>query len=185
MPRQPRIVVPGGLYHVTARGNRRQPVFADDLDRTNFLVIFATSLHRLSWICHGYCLMPNHVHLVLEVPNADLSAGMQAVESRYAERFNRRHGLDGHLFQGRFHASVVKSDWHFIELARYLALNPVKAGLCSAAAEWEWGSYQPYAGIAPVPEFLTVGRLLAFFGPDLRRARTAYRAFVLDGMRTF
>jgi REP-associated tyrosine transposase len=105
---------------------------------------------------------------------------MQALNSRYAEKFNRGRGLDGHLFQGRFHMVAVESDWHLLELCRYLALNPVRAGLCADPADWPWGSYKALAGLTPVPHFLTVERLLGHFASDRERAHEVFRSFVRD-----
>lgn len=178
--RPPRLATPNGIYHVTARGNRRQVIFEDDPDRSTFLTLLHQVIARRRWACHSYCLMPNHFHLVLQIPSADISAGMQALNSRYAQRFNRRYGVDGHLFQGRFHAVAVESDWHLLELARYLALNPVRVGLCGGPADWPWSSYQALIGRRPTPSFLTVDRLLGYFGPDLRSRREAFRMFVQD-----
>jgi hypothetical protein len=124
--------------------------------------------------------MPNHYHLVVETPNADLSLGMQHLNGAYAKAFNDQHGLDGHLFQGRFHAVVVESTWHLLELTRYLAVNPVTGGLCAHPADWPWGSYAAVIGGAPSSSFLAVEDLLRCFGPDPARARQALRAFVGD-----
>ena len=154
MARRLRITEPNGIYHVTARGNRRQVVFEDDRDRRTFLALLRQVVSRRGWTCHSYCLMPNHFHLVVQTPAADLSAGMQALNSRYAERFNRRHGLDGHLFQGRFHAVAVESDWHLLELARYVVLNPVRGGLSGGPADYPWSSYALSSGISPLQAFL-------------------------------
>jgi putative transposase len=180
VPRRPRLIAPDGIYHVTARGNRRQVIFEDDRDRRTFLSLLRRVVARRRWVCHAYCLMPNHVHLVLQTPMADLSAGIQALCGRYAEAFNRRYELDGHLFQGRFHAVAVESDWHLLELARYLALNPVKGGLCSAPADWPWSSYRALAGRQSAPGFLAVERLLGLFGTEPVRRCAAFRAFVQD-----
>lgn len=180
VPRRPRLLAPNGIYHVTARGNRRQMIFQDDRDRRTFLVFLRRVVARKGWLCHAYCLMPNHFHLVLQIRSSNLSVGMQALNSRYAERFNRRHELEGHLFQGRFHSVAVESDWHLLELARYLALNPVRGGLCAAPADWPWSSYRALAGLHPRPRFLTVERLLGYFGSDADSCREAFRVFVQD-----
>lgn len=182
MPRPPRIRVPNGIYHVTSRENRRQPIFLDDRDRRLFLELLAVlGVHR-RWRFLGYCLMPNHYHLVLRTPNADLSAGMHWLNGGYAQSFNFFHGLDGHVFQGRFHARLVESDPHLAELARYLALNPVKAGLVETARQWRWGSYPAIAAGRPSPRFVAVDALLGLFGPDPARARTSLVDFV-EGSR--
>jgi putative transposase len=180
MPRSPRAQVPNGIYHVTARGNRRQRIFLETDDHLHFLKLLGAIAHQRRWRCHGYCLMPNHYHLVVETPGADLSAGMQHLNGAYAKAFNERHGVDGHLFQGRFHAVLVESTWHLLEMARYLAINPVAGGLCVHPADWRWGSYAVVVGAAPPRSFVTVDDLLRLFGPDRTRARQALRAFVGD-----
>jgi putative transposase len=181
MPRPPRVAVPHGLYHVTARGNRRQSVFRDDGDRRVFLALVDEVVRRLAWRVHGYCLMQNHYHLVVETPGADLSAGMQRLNGRFAQWFNDRHELDGHLFQGRFHSVLIESDWHLVELSRYLALNPVRAGLCPSPRGWRWSSYRGVLGLDPPATFLDVRRVLNHFGRDLTRARDAFHNFVENG----
>jgi putative transposase len=127
--------------------------------------------------------MPNHYHLVVETANGDLSIGMHRLNSGYAHRFNDCHGLSGHLFQGRFHSVLVESDWHLLELSRYLALNPVRAGLCKSPLEWPWSSYAAVAGAASPPSFLAAERLLAHFGADRDWARRTLRWFVRDADR--
>ena len=178
MARPLRINVPNGIYHVTSRGNRRQPIFLDDPDRELFLGMVAALGVRRHWRCHGYCLMPNHYHLVIETPHADLSPGMQFLNGGYADHFNFRHGTDGHLFQGRFHAVLVESDPHLAELARYLALNPVRAGLAATARAWRWSSYPAIADGRSSPRFVDVQRVLGLFGRDVPRARRAFVRFV-------
>ncbi len=179
VPRRPRLILPRGTYHVTARGNRRQLIFRDDGDHYAFLELLASVSGDRGWRCHAFCLMPNHYHAVLETPNADLSAGIQHLNSRHAERFNRRHQLDGHLFQGRFHSVLVESEWHLIELSRYLSMNPVRAGLCREPDAWPWSSYRSVIGLNSAPPFLAVERVLDMFGRDPECARRNFHSFVL------
>jgi putative transposase len=127
--------------------------------------------------------MPNHYHAVIETPEENLSAGMQYVNSRYAEWFNRRFGVDGHLFQGRFYSVLVEGDAHLLELSRYLPLNPVRAGLCSRPIEWRWSSYRAVAGFASPPTFLDVERVLGLFARTPVRARGMFQKFVHDPLR--
>lgn len=180
MPRSSRLQIAGAIYHLTARGNRRQPIFQDDRDRTCFFGVLTDMIRRFSWRCHGYCLMPNHYHLLLETPGTDLSAGMQRLNGIYAQWFNDSHGLDGHLFQGRFHSLMVDGEAHLLELARYVVLNPVRARLCSHPSAWPWSSYRAMLGDSAQP-FLTTTWLLARFGSEPDRARDRYERFVLDG----
>ena len=184
MPRPLRALVPGGIYHVTARGNRRQGTYLDDQDHRLFLALFESVTRRLRWETYAYCLMPNHYHLVLMTPEPDLSQGIQLVNGVYAQWFNRRHGFSGHLFQGRFHSVFVTSDYHLLELSRYLAQNPVRAGLCGSPSDWPWSSCRAVLGLARAPGFLVVERVLEHFGTDPDRARRAFHNFVHDPVRT-
>jgi REP element-mobilizing transposase RayT len=161
------------------RGNRKQPIFLADGDHVLFLERCRKVFVRRSWIVHSYCLMPNHYHLVLETPSADLSAGMQEINGAYAQWFNRNHGFVGHVFQGRFKAVIVESDGHLLHLTRYIATNPSRAGLCSTPALWPWSSYTNLVSDAPGPLPFS-SKLISFFGQDEQRARVALRQFVED-----
>jgi putative transposase len=183
MPRRPRPQIAGGIFHLTSRGNRRQVIFTDDRDHERFLQILGRVVSSRRWRCHAYCLMPNHYHLLIETPEPDLSAGMHHLNGVFARWFNWRHQLDGHLFQSRFHATVVESSWHLLELSRYLVLNPVRAGLCSEPSAWRWSSYSALVGAVETPPFLTVEWLLGQFAPDAREARGRFEPFVLDAPR--
>ncbi len=180
MPRSLRLEVAGGIFHVTARGNRRQAIFLDLHDHLRFLTLLDELRRRRGWLGHGYCLLSNHYHLLVETPREDLSKGMQWLNGRYAQTFNVRHAFDGHLFQGRFYSGLVESDGHLLELTRYLALNPVRAGLCGQPAGWTWGSYRAIVGLEQSRRFLAPSRVLALFGRDLDSARNRFAAFVND-----
>jgi REP element-mobilizing transposase RayT len=170
------------VYHVFTRGNRKGAIVFDDLDRRRFLGIVADVVTRRRWNCIGYCLMTNHYHLLVETPDDDLSAGMHALNGHYAKAFNRRHGVSGHLFEKRFSAVPAESNWHLLELCRYVVLNPVDAGLCAHPREWPWSSYRACVGLARPEPFLDVERLLSLFGRDRARARRAFELFVEDGI---
>jgi putative transposase len=180
VPRRLRVIVPDGVYHVTGRGNRGQDVYLDNHDRRFFLEVFGMVAARLGWRCYTYCLLSNHYHLVVQTPNADLSEGMRVLNGEHAQWFNRRHSATGHLFQGRFHSVLVESDWHLLELVRYVALNPVRAGLCEDPAEWHWGSFRALAGNHPLPAFVAPDAVLGLFGRDPERARKLMSDFVTD-----
>ena len=179
MPRRPRVLVPGGLYHVFSRGNRRQQIHMDAIDRLWFLDRLEEVVVAFGWLLHAYCLMPNHYHLVLETPQPNLSAGMHRLNFLTAQSFNRRHDVDGHLFQGRFHSPLVTGEPHLVELSRYVVLNPVRAGLVRHPADWRWSSYRATVGLVARPPFLTLDTILGFFARDANSARAAYEAFVL------
>ena len=126
MARPLRLEFPHALYHVTARGNAQQDVYLDDDDRELFLCVLAEVIDRFRWICHAYCLMGNHYHLLIETPDANLSLGMRQLNGVYTQRFNRHHNRAGHLFQGRFKAILVERYSYLLELARYIVLNPLR-----------------------------------------------------------
>jgi REP element-mobilizing transposase RayT len=142
MPRTARIEVEGGIHHVTLRGNGGQLIFRDDGDRSFFLQELEVAARRYRWAWLAYCLMSNHCHLVIETPGRTLGLGMRQLAGRHAQTFNRRHGTYGHVFQGRYGSVLVDSDVHFAQLLRYVALNPVSAGLCTDPAEWRWSSHR-------------------------------------------
>jgi REP element-mobilizing transposase RayT len=180
MPRPPRLQFAGGLYNVGTRGVRRTRIYWNDEHYETFERILTEVVRRFRWLCHTHCLMPNHYHLVIETPEPNLSAGMQFLNGRYGQWFNHEHGLCGHVFERRFYSRVVDSTYHLLELARYIVLNPVRAGLCNEPGEWKWSSIRALVGEAPTPPFLTTGWLLGLFGDDLERAREAFRTFVRE-----
>lgn len=182
MARQLRIEYEGALHHVMSRGNDGIPIFRDDRDRELFLELLAEEVGRSHWIVHDYSLMGNHYHLAISTPECTLSTGMHRLLSRYARRFNRRHGRRGHLFEDRFKNVLVEEESHGLVLTRYIALNPVRAGLCERPEDWQWSSYAAHAGFVDKPVWLTTHTLLAEFGPTVDVAQQAYRAFVLAGM---
>ncbi|MGH3112167.1 MAG: transposase [Gaiellaceae bacterium] len=181
MPRPPRINVANGVYHVTARGNRKQPIYYEDGDFGLFLRLLDNVAARQGWRCDAFCLMTNPYHLVLRTPNPDLSSGMHRLNSAYAHWFNDLHGFDGHVFEKRFRAVPVESDWHMLELSRYVPLNPVRAGLCGDPAAWRWSSYNAMLGAGRPVRCLAVEDVLCYFGREPERAREAFRRFVGEG----
>jgi REP element-mobilizing transposase RayT len=161
MPRQPRAEEPGAIYHVYARGAARQDIFRDDLDRRRYLRLLSQAVRWRSWYCLSYCLMSNHVHLVLETPQPNLSAGMMRFHGDYAKYFNRRHSLSGHVFQGRYEAVRVRSDRQLWTAVAYVVNNPVAAGLCAGPDDWPWSSHTAIA-TATAPDWLADWRLLGY-----------------------
>jgi len=182
MARPLRLEYDGALYHVTSRGNAQQQIFSDDRDRHRFLEILGDVVSRYGWICHAYCLMSNHYHLLIETPQAHLSRGMQLLNGVYTQWFNRYHKRVGHLFQGRFKGILVEKDNYLLELARYIVLNPVRAKMVRKVCDWPWSSYTATAGEEQPPTFLTVEQILMQFDVDPVRAVRAYRQFVREGL---
>jgi putative transposase len=178
MARSPRIDVEGALHHVFDRGNRRQVICEDAIDYQFFLWLVERAVVKFEWLVHAYCVMPNHYHLLIETPKAGLSRGMQLLNGRYAQAFNAGRRLDGHLFQGRFGSVLVESEAHAIWLNRYLARNPVEAGLAASAAAWEWSSYGALRrGCAP--RWLAHDAVLKLFGEG-ESAAVEYERLILD-----
>ncbi len=145
MGRPYRTLIPGGIYHVTARGTGPIEIFRDDVDRRCFMRRLATVERRFAWIRQALCLMGTHYHLLVETPEPNLSAGIHQLNGLYALLFNRRHGRVGTLFQSRFHATLVESDEHLETAVQYIAANPVRAGLCAQPEDWPWSSFRPAA----------------------------------------
>jgi REP element-mobilizing transposase RayT len=183
MSRPARPLVAGAFYHVTARGNRRTAIFVDDRDHLIWLDKLGASCFKHGLICHSFCAMPNHFHLLLQTPRANLSSAMRELNGLYSQHFNRRHQMTGHLFQGRFHAVLLQKDQHFHELTRYLPLNPVRARLVERAEDWRWSSYPYLIGLAAAPAWLNIDETLRHHhGNDLAARITAFRAFVRAGV---
>jgi putative transposase len=178
MPRKPRPLVAGAVYHIFNRGVVKLPIFADDADRRNFLNRLADVVQRHSWRCLGYCLMGNHFHLVLQTPSPDLADGMRRLQSGYAQDFNWRNERAGHLFQSRYGASVLQTEEEVRRTIRYVALNPVRASLCAEPEEWRWSSHRAIAGGVVPPPYLAAERALRLFGDGDESARRTYAAFI-------
>src|ERR1700682_2543332 len=176
-----RVEYPGAVYHVSSRGHERSSIFRDDEDRKSFLKIFRTVAADQGWLVHAYCLIGNHYHLLLETRAANLSLGMRSLNSRYGQKFNRRHGRSGHVLEGRYKAILVQKESHLLELHRYVVLNPVRARLVRRPGEWPWSNYRATSGRSAVPPWLEVDWTLSQFGLRRGAAREAYRRFVLAG----
>ncbi len=183
MSRPARIAFPDALYHVTARGDRREAIYDDDADRRMFLSTLEQVVNRFNWVCHAWCLMDNHYHLLIQTPDGNLSSGMRQLNGVYTQANNRRHRRVGHLFQGRFKAILVDGDAYLLELTRYVVLNPVRAGMVSSPADWPWSSYRASAGLEPAAPWLAVDGLLAQFSERRGLAQTRYVQFVAEGIK--
>ena len=184
MPRRPRLDAPGLLQHAMARGIERRDIFADDADRTDFLRRIGAALEWSGAAVYAWCLIPNHVHLLVRSGRPGLSAVMQSVLGGYASRFNRRHRRSGHVFQNRFKSIVVEEDTYLLELVRYIHLNPVRANLVDAGARLDaylWSGHARVMGQV-ASGWQDVHFVLAQFAAPVEAARIAYRRFVSDGV---
>jgi len=182
MARPLRLEYAGALYHVTARGDRREDIFFRDEDRMEFLSVLGDVCKRFTWVIHAYCQMTNHYHLLVETVDGNLWRGMRQLNGVYTQRFNRRHGLVGHLFQGRYKGILVQKEAYLLELTRYVVLNPVRARMVADPAEWPWSSYRAVVGAAPLPDWLDAEWLLGQFGDERQQAIAAYQWFVMAGL---
>jgi len=179
MARPLRILFPGACYHVMSRGNARAAVFLDQRDYERFLEQLDVSFRRYGVVCYAFCLMPNHYHLVVVTPHANLSVAIKHLNGSYSQWWNFRHGRCGHVFQGRFKAQVVQRDRYLAAVCRYVVLNPVRAGLASHPRAWRWSSYRASAGIEPPPGFMDPSGIHGLLDADSRISPTlAYRLFV-------
>lgn len=179
MARRPRLQLPGAIYHVMSRGNRKATIFEDDEDRRQFLTLLEAIHQRYEVSCYAVCLMRNHYHLVVETPRVNLADAMAYVNGVYTQRSNRHHARSGHLLEGRYRAIIVQRLDYLRHVVRYVVLNPVRAGLVERAEQWQWNSHRATAGLAPAPSWLSTDWLPAAFGArSLRHARRRYCEFV-------
>ena len=183
MARPLRLEFPGAVYHVTSRGNARQAIFLDKDDRESFMEVLSSVAARFNWLCHAYCLMETHYHILVETPEGNLSRGMRQLNGVYTQVFNRRHTRVGHLFQGRYKGILVEKEAHLLALCRYVVLNPVRAGLVRRPAEWKWSSYRATGGEAKRSPVLEIDWVLSQFGRRREEAKREYRRYVLEGIQ--
>lgn len=180
MSRRRRTFYRGAIYHVVQRGNRRQAIYEDDSDRHLFLSLLEQTWRRYGFRYHAYCLMGNHYHLLVETPSLSLDKGMHWLNGVYATRFNTRHKVDGHVFQDRYWASLCETDEGIREVCRYIAANPLRAGLCKRAEDWRWSTAPVVLGLRPRPPHVTLDLVMALFDSHLgiEGARERFRELV-------
>ncbi len=181
MTRPLRIEISGALYIVSAQGNNNSPIFSDDQDKHLFLSILESVVEKYHWKCHAYCLMDSSYRLVIETPEANLSRGMRQLGGMYTQRYNTRHSLTGHLFQGRFSSIIVEKDLFFTKACREVMLAPVRRQIVNHPRAWHWSSYIDLLGIRQPPAFLSTD-IIAAFGENPVTARHAFTAFVMAGL---
>lgn len=182
MARPLRVEYPGALYHVMSRGNAHQDIFLDDIDRRAFLKNLGNCVETHNLLCHAYCLMGNHYHLLLETLDGNLSAAMRDINGIYTQKFNYRHKRVGHVLQGRYKAFVIEKDIYFLEVARYIVLNPVVSGLVNHPRLWRWSNYNATAGVLVAPKWLQTNWTLGLFFRKRKQARNKYQEFVKGGI---
>lgn len=182
MGRDPRIEEAGAIYHIGSKGNRGCRIYADDSEFGVFLRLLGRVTDRYAWICHSYCLMTNHYHLVVQLREGGLSDGMRELNGGFSRFTNARHGLEGHLFRNRFWSDPILDEARMFRTARYVVLNPVRAGLSEKPEDWPWSSYRACMGIDYAPPFLAVNQHLEHFGSDLAAARRTFSEFVQEGI---
>jgi len=181
MARKKRLHYPGAWYHVILRGNAGNDIFFDNQDRSRFFFLLQEGREKFKHRIHAYCLMTNHVHLVIQVGEISLSRIIQNVSFRYTRFINQRKKQTGHLFQGRYKALLLDVDTYLLELVRYIHNNPVRARMVKAPEEYRWSSHSAYLGSISVP-WLTTDLVLAQFSSTKDKAVELYRQFVLNGM---
>ncbi len=182
MVRPLRLQYPGAFYHITVRGNRRQDIFIDDFDRRHFLQVLAEIAFIRNIICYAYCLMGNHYHLEIETPDGNLADFMRDLNGIVSQDYNKRHEKTGHLFQGRYHSFLIEKETYLMQVARYVVLNPVRAGLVKKPEQWRWSSYRATLGEIESPSFLATDSLLKFFHHRRPQAQKNYRKWVIEGL---
>jgi REP element-mobilizing transposase RayT len=183
MARPLRIEYPGAFYHVMARGNEKKPIFYKSRDRQMFLDWLERAREKFGFWVHAYALLENHYHLYMETPQPNLSRILHYLNSGYTQWFNRVYTRVGHLFQGRYKALLVDRDAYSLELTRYIHLNPVTAGLCSAPESFPWSSYPAYLGLVRKPPFLRTDWILDQFGDSQIHALRAFETFTWEGLQ--
>lgn len=181
MARPLRLQLPDGLYHVTARGNRREAIYLGDPDRIAFDDLLGEVCERYNWVVHAACQMGNHYHLLVATPDGNLASGMRQLNGVYTRRFNARHARVGHLFQGRYGAVLVEKEAYLLEVARYVVLNPVRARMVRRPEDWPWSSYRASVGLVETPDWLDTDWILSQFGRARSVATRRFRRFVESG----
>jgi len=189
MPRKPRIQFDGATYHVMCRGDRQEDIFKDSSDCWIFLDTLGEVCDRCGWLIHAFVLMKNHYHLLIETPEANLVDGMRWFQGTYTQRFNTRHKLAGHLFQGRYKSLLVDGEGdYFPTVAIYIHLNPVR-GQCfdsvtGRLSDYPWSSHTGYLQPSCRPKWLIVDRVLSSLGfEDTPLGRSEYAAYMQQRVR--
>lgn len=182
MSRPVRIEFPGACYHVTSKGTKGRTVFEGKEDKAVFLNVLENVIRRFGWLLHSYVLMDDHYHLVVEVPEANLSKGMRQLNGVYTQHFNRKHDEEGPIFQGRFKSVLFEKKEYLLPLCRHVVLNPVRKGSPAVLKNYRWSSHRATAGDIRKPDYLSPDSVLGFFGKREKENQRKYREYVKDGI---
>jgi len=182
MSRPLRIEYPGAVYHVTARANGREQLFTHIDDGSYFIELLAREIAQHKWLCHAYCLLEDHYHLVIETTEANLGRGMGRLNMAYSQWFGRKHDLRGHLFHGRYKSIILQKERHLLEVCRHVVLNPVRVQAINRTDHWKWSSYRPLAFEEPEPKWLHRDWLLEHLASDSSDRAGAWRNYVEGGI---
>lgn len=183
MSRPVRIEFPGAVYRVTSKGREGQVVFDDADDRGAFLNVLDNVVIRFGWLIHSYVLMDDHYHLVVEVPEANLSKGMRQLNGVYTQHVNRRHAQEGPIFHGRFKSILLEKKSYLLPVCRHVVTNPSRIKKASNFSAYKWSSYRALAGQVKAPSFLYMADVLNHFGKREKAAQRKYRDYVKAGAK--
>jgi putative transposase len=182
MARPLRIQFHGATYHVTANATFGRRLFVENDDRRWFEYRLDDVIRRYEWSCKAHCLLGTHYHLLVTTAEPNLALGMKRLNGMHAQALNDRHEQFGSLFRQRYQTQLVETEGHLLATLRYIALNPVRAGLCRQPADWRWSSYPSAIGWAAPALSLDLGSVRALFAADPAVARSRLQAFVEDGL---
>jgi REP element-mobilizing transposase RayT len=180
MARPPRIEFPGAFYHVIVRGNQRQDVFHDDMDRSEYLDRVKRYKEKCGFVLYAYVLMSNHVHLLIETPKEPISKVMQLINFTFTQYYNRKYCKVGHLFQGRYKSFLCDRDEYLLALVRYIHLNPVRVDMVKDPSEYKWSSHKGY--LDGKSDIVETERVLRLFSESVYQARRLYGEFVKEAI---
>lgn len=180
MGRKALIWYPGATYHITERGNHRNDIFRDGEDYQVYITILGEALEKYDAILYCYCMMTNHVHLVIETNDEKISKVMKRINEFYTRYFNNKYNLVGHLFQGRYYWDIVEDDDYTLEVSRYIHLNPVRANMVQTPENYQWSSYGMLTGLCE-EKLIDSGKILQYYKST--NCRELYKNFVEQGIK--
>jgi len=182
MTRPVRIEFPGASYHVSSKSREEQIIFLDDDDRGAFLNVLENVVDRFGWLIHSFALLDDHYDMVVEVPGANLSKGMRQLNGVYTQHFNRRHGLEGPIFHGRFKSVLFEKKNYLLPICRYVVTGPARIERLQNYSTYKWSSYRALAGQVNKPKFLHTTEVLSYFAKRDKDAQRKYRNYIKKGV---